>query len=154
MENIEDRLLRFQLKKALLLKAIFHMEGTVSMKEMEEAMEVGNRVGEIINNMANGNFLSPPPQPQPQPQPKTEPKAEEPTINNDDLSNQLNSQIQALTGMLEQKQKEITHIYDSYGKMRAVVDSQIEVINSKTSEIGTMISTFQNDMYKIFTGKD
>jgi hypothetical protein len=154
LENIEDRLLRFQLKKALLLKAIFHMEGTVSMKEMEEAMEVGNRVGEIISNMANGNFLSPPPQPQPQPQPKTEPKAEEPTINNDDLSNQLNSQIQALTGMLEQKQKEITHIYDSYGKMRAVVDSQIEVINSKTSEIGTMISTFQNDMYKIFTGKD
>jgi hypothetical protein len=148
-DNIESRQLKHRLAQALALKTIFFYEGSVSMKEMEEAMKVGNKVGEIINAMASGNFLTPPPKPE---APKQTPKPE-PAIDNSDLNEQLKSQVEALTGMLEQKQKEITHVYGSYENLRTTIGSQVEAITSKCNEIGAMVSSFQDEIYNTFTSK-
>ncbi len=144
MENIEDRLLKFQFKKALLLKAIFHLEGSVPMKEMEEALQMGARVSEVINNIASGSFLVPPKRN------IDEPKKEEVMVNSD-IGAELTSQIKALTEMLEKKQKEISHIYGSYENLKTTIDSQVEIIHTKCNEVGAMVSSFQNEIYNTFT---
>lgn len=149
--NIESRQLKHRLAQALALKTIFFYEGTVSMKEMEEALRVGNKVGEIINNMASGNFLSPPPKKEEAP--KEEPNPE-PTIDIGDLNEQLRNQVEALTGMLEQKQKEITHVYGSYENLRTTISSQAELIATKCNEIDVMVRSFQEEIYNTFTSKN
>ena len=119
------------------------------MKEMEEALQMGNRVSEVINNMASGSFLTPPKK-APE-EPKKEKEKEE---NSSDLNNELKSQINSLTDMLEQKQKEITHIYGSYENLRTTISSQAELIATKCNEIDVMVRSFQEEIYNTFTSKN
>ena len=133
--------------KAMVLKSIQYYEGQLSMQELEQVMVTGKRMSQAIDEIGRGNFnqlppLTPPPQPKQQAceTPKTE-----------DVNQAISDKLKEFNEILTEKNQQIQHLYESYNQMRTTIDAQVEVINSEMLKIGTMIHSFQNDMYQSFT---
>ena len=117
------------------------------MQELEQVMVTGKRMSQAIDEIGRGNFnqlppLTPPPQPKQQAceKPKTE-----------DVNQAISDKLKEFNDILTEKNRQIQHLYENFNQMRATIDTQVEVINSEMLKIGTMIHSFQNDMYRSFT---
>ena len=134
--------------KAMVLKSIQYYEGQISMQELEQVMVTGKRMSQAIDEIGRGNFNQLPPL-TPPPKPKQEQACDTPQT--EYVNQAISDKLKEFNDILAEKNQQIQHLYESFNQMRATIDTQVEVINSEMLKIGTMIHSFQNDMYRSFT---